>query len=223
MTTLFDKVSGNYDSLSVPNGSITDSTASFQIDQFKGWFYMIGTTEFLIISNTATTLFTSGSLSGFGTSGTYLIAYVGRSYLNQIESDFSNMTKISDDLISKKYDQTNIDISNRVVAYLRPLYGMDRSFYTLKGSFINDFDPLENILNLEIMQQVFAYYLIYLVFKDLSLDQDSHNYFKSEDHFTLFKNTVKDSLSLIQIDFNEDGEADSEEKRNAVSYTRLTR
>ena len=51
----------------------------------------------------------------------------------------------------------------------------------------------------------------------------SQNYFKSEDFFTLFKSTVKDSLALIQIDFNQDGEASAEEKRDSVSYTRLTR
>lgn len=218
MTTLFDKVSGNYDSFN--SSGITDSTASFKVDEFKDWYVTIAGTEFRITSNTATTLSFSNSLASIGS---YEIAFVGRVYLNQIESDFSNTTKINDDLISKKYDQTNIDVSNRVVAYLRPLYGMDTFFYTPKGSFVNDFDPLANILNLEIMQQVFAYYLIYLTFKDLSLDQESHNYFKSEDHFTLFKNTIKDSLSLIQIDFDEDGEADSEEKRSAVSYTRLTR
>ena len=218
MTTLFDKISGSYDSFD--SDGITDSTASFKVNQFKDWYVTIATVEFRITSNTATTLSFSNSLAS---TGSYEIAFVGRVYLNQIESDFSNTTKITNDLISKKYDQTNIDVSNRTVAYLRPLYGMDRSFYTPKGAFVNDFDPLENILNLEIMQQQFAYYLIYLVFKDLSLDQDSHNYFKSEDHFTLFKSTVRDTLSLIQIDFDEDGEADSEEKRNAVSYTRLTR
>ncbi len=218
MTTLFDKVSGNYTS-SDSNG-ITDSAAAFKIDEFKDWYVTINSTEFRITGNTATTLSFSNSLPS---TGSYEIAIVGRTFLTEIESDFSDLVKITDDLISKKYNQTNTDLSNRVVAYLRPLYGMDKSFFAVKGSFVNEFDPLANILNLEIVQQQFGYYLTYLVFKDLSLNQENQNYFKSEDNFTLFKTTIKDSLALIQIDFNEDGEADSEEKRNSVSYLRLTR
>lgn len=218
MTTLFDKVSGTYDSFD--SNGITDSTASFKVDQFKDWYVTIVNVEFRITSNTATTLSFTNSL---GSTGSYEIAIVGRAKLTEIESDFSNTTKINNDLISKKYIQGSEDLNKRVTAYLRSLYGMDTIFFARNGSFVNDFDPFENILNLEIMQQVFAYYLIYLVFKDLSLNQDSYDYFKSEDNFTLFKSTIKDSLSLIQIDFNEDGEASTEEKRNAVSYTRLTR
>ncbi len=218
MTTLFDKISGNYDSFD--SNGITDIAASFKVNEFKDWYVTIASTEFRITSNTATTLSFSNSLAS---TGSYEIAIVGRVNLTELESDFSNLVKIDDAIISKKYNQANTDMSKRVTAYLRPLYGMDRAFYTLKGSFVNDFDPFANILNLEIMQQSFAYYLTYLVFKDLSIDEASYNTFKSEDNFTLFKDTVKDSLSLIQIDFDEDGEADSEEKRNAVSYTRLTR
>jgi hypothetical protein len=218
MTTLFDKVSGSYDSFDA-NG-ITDSTASFKIDEFKNWYVTIASVEYQITSNTATTLSFSNALAS---TGSYEIAFVGRDYLNQLESDYSNTTKISDDLISKKYNQSNIDVSNRLVAYLRGLYGMNTNSYAVNGAFVSDFDPLANILNLDIMQQTFAYYMTYLVFKDLSLDTDSQNYFKSEDFFTLFKSTIKDSLALIQIDFNEDGEASNEEKRDSVSYTRLTR
>lgn len=219
MTTLFDKVSGSYDSFN--STGITDSTAAFKIDEFKGWFV---TTDqggsFQVTSNDETTLSFSNALAAVGT---YEIAFVDREYLKQIESDFSNRTKIDDDLISKKYSQSNVDMSKRVMAYLRSLYGMNTSYYSKNGAFVNDFDPLANILNLEIMQQSYAYYLSYLVFKDLSISQDSNNNYKSDDFFTLFKSTVKDSLALMQIDFNQDGEASNEEKRNSVSYTRLTR
>ena len=165
MTTLFDKISGV--STETSGDGVVDSSADFRIDEFKGFFVCAGGVERLILSNTKTKLVTGFT---FNNDGAYEIAIINRDYLNEIESDFSDTTKISDDLISKKYAQTNIDVSNRTVAYLRPLYGMDNSFYKKNGSFVDDFDPLENILNLRIMQQTFAYYLIYLVFKDLSLD-----------------------------------------------------
>lgn len=219
MITLFDKVTGSYDSFD--SSGITDSTASFTKNEFKDWYIKIGSGGlFQITSNDETTLYFSNTLSQVDT---YEISFVNRDFLEEIESDFSDTVKIPDSLITKKYNQTNKDISNRVVAYLRPLYGMDTSYYTPKDRFVSDYDPLENILNLEIMQQSYAYYLIYLIFKDLSLDQESHNYFKSEDHFTLFKSTIKDSLSLLQIDFDEDGEADNEEKRNSANTLRITR
>ena len=218
MTTLFDKVSGNYDSFD--SAGVTDSTASFKVDQFKGWYVTISSVEYLITGNTATKLLFSNSIAAVGS---YEIAFLGRTKLNEIESDFSNTTKINDDIISKKYAQANIDISNRVVAYLRGLYNMNRDYYTVNGAYLNEFDPLANILNLDIVQQSFGYYVTYLIFKDLSIDQDSYNSFKSEDNFTLFKDTIKTNLALIQIDFDEDGKASNEEKRNSVSYMRLVR
>ena len=205
MAKLFDKVSGSFDSFD--SNGITDSNASFKVDQFKHWFVAIAGNKYTITSNTATTLSFNNSLSA---TGNYEIAFVGRDYLNEIESDFSDVVKINDDLISKKYNQTNIDLSNTVFAFLRPLFN-------------GEFDPTQNILNLSVMQQTFAYYMIYLIFKDLSLNTENQNYFKSEDHLTLFKSTIKDVLALLQVDFDEDGKASSEEKRNSASSFSLVR
>ncbi len=219
MATLFDKVSGTYESFD--SNGITDNEAAFKENEFKDWYVVIGGVEFKIISNTATTLSFSNTLTA---TGSYEIVFIGRVKLTEIESDFSDSVKIPDALISKKYNQTNIDMSNRLFAYLRGLFGMNTGSFVQRSKFTNDFNPLENILNIEIMQQSFCYYLSYLIFKDLSIrHENNQNFVKSEDFFTLFKETIKDNLALIQIDFNEDGEADSEEKRNSVSYNRLTR
>lgn len=202
MAKLFDKVTGT--STSFDSNGITDSSASWVADQFKNWFVTFNSVEYKITSNTATTLVFDNAIVA---DNTYEIAFVGRTFLTEIESDASNTTKISDEDISKKYNQTNTDLSNKVFAYLRTNYA-------------SDFDPLNYILNLEIMQQSFAYYLLGKIYQDLMIDQESFEGFKGYNMFEKsYNDGVRDALSLLQLDSNKNGEADPVEKAYSVSTT----
>ena len=201
----FDKISGSY--TSYDSASITDSSATWVTNAYQNWYVTIASTEYKIESNTSDTLTFSNSLVA---TGTYEIAFLGRTYLTEIESDCSNSTKIPDALILKKYNQANIDIYNKLFAYLRKLYS-------------TDFDPLTNILNVYILQQAYAYYMLYLLYTDLMILEGSFNQYKADLYYNQYKDTVKDALALIQIDFDEDGTADASEKTDSVGGVSLIR
>lgn len=200
MTKLFDKISSTTTSVAVDG--VVDSTKSWAVDQFKDWFVVISGVEYKITSNTETKLFFSNSISG---NHDYEISFVGRSFMLELESDLSDTTKIPDALILKKYNQANTDIHNKIFANLK-LYAT------------TEFDPMENILNLICMQQCFAYYLLSKIYQDLSINQDSFEAFKGYNMYEKsFNDSIKDSLSMIQLDINKNGEADVDEIRHPVS------
>jgi len=200
MSNLFDKAIGTTTSFDA--AKVTDSTADWVANYYKGWFVILGSTEYLITANTATELYFANAI--VANSG-YTIQFVGRTFLTEIESDFSNTTKIPDALIAKKYNQTNVDINNKIFAYLKPF-------------FVGDFNPMDNILNLISLQQSFAYYLAAKVYQDLSIDQDSFESFKGYNMYEKsYNDGIKDSMAMLQLDKNQDGTANAEEIRNTIS------
>lgn len=207
MSNLFDKITGI--STSYTSTSITDTSKSWTTNYYVGWYVVIDSTEYEITANTSDTLTFDNSLAD---NADYSIEFVGRDFLTELESDCSNTTKIPSALISKKYNQVNVDLTNKIFAYLRKL-------------ITDDFDPMANILNLTIMQQSFGYFLLAKIFQDLMIDQNSFESFKGYNMYEKsYNDGIKDALSLIQIDFDEDGEADAIEKNNSVSsYTFLNR
>lgn len=206
MTKLFNKVTGT--STAFDNNSITDNSAEWKVDQFKDWWVVINGNEYLITSNTTDTLLFTNTLIA---NDTYSIEFVGRSYLTEIESDASNTVKIPGDLIEKKYNQANYDITNKIFAYLRILYK-------------SDYDPLANIFNISIVQQSFAYYMLSRIYQDLMIDHESFEAFKGYNMYDKsYNNSIKDSLALLQVDLNADGVINPEEQKYSVSsYTFLT-
>jgi hypothetical protein len=207
MSNLFDKVTGT--TTSFDSSGVTDSSASFTVDYYTGWYVTIDSVEYLITSNTATTLVFANSIAA---NADYSIAIVGRTFLTKIESDGANTTKIPDALIEKKYDQVNTDIQNKIFAYLR-------------GYYTTTFDPLANILNPLVMQQSFAYSVLAKIYQDLMIDQDSFESFKGYNMYNKdYIEAVKDAISLLQVDFDEDGTVDASEKtQSAAAYTFLAR
>lgn len=207
MSKLFDKITGTI--TSYDSSSVTDSSASWEVDYYKDWYVTLDGTEYQITSNTATTLSFTNSISSLLD---YSIEFVGRTFLTELESDASNTTKIPDALISKKYNQANSDLHNKVYAYLRGLY-------------TTDFDPMDNIFNIICMQQSFGYYLLAKIYQDLMIDQDSFEGFKGYNMYEKsYIETVKDSLALIQVDFDEDGVLDADEQtQSAATYAFLSR
>lgn len=207
MANIFDKITGT--STSFDENGITDNTKNFTVNYYVGWFIVINSVEYKITANTATTISFENSIVA---NSDYSIRFVGRTFLTELESDASNDIKIPDSLIDNKYNQVNVDITNKVFAYLRKL--------TTK-----DFDPLANILNLIIMQQTFAYLLLSKVYNDLTIDQNSFESFKAYNTYDKnYNDTIKDSLALLQIDFNEDGEANYNEITSSAStYVYLSR
>lgn len=206
MVKLFDKITGT--TTSFDSEGVTDSTANWKTDQFKEWWVTIDGAEYLITSNNATKLFFSNSISS---NNSYIIAFVGREFLTQTESDVSNVIKIPDALIAKKYNQANFDLSNKIFSYLRGLYRQD-------------FDPLEQIFNIYAMQQSFAYLVLAKIYQDLMIDQESFEGFKGYNMYEKsYNDGINDSLSLLQIDLDKDGVVDVEEEKGFLSSTILAR
>lgn len=199
MANLFDTVEGNYTSATTT--SIADSSAEWKVDQFKNWYVIVSGTEYKITSNTTNTLSFANSLPG---TGSYKIIFIYRAYLLTLESDLSNTTKIPDSLLDLKYDPTNTKISNEVFAYIRV-------------NFTSTFDPTQNMLNQYVMQEAFAYYMLYLIYLDLMISGDSFDKLKMEINYNQYKEDLKNNKALLQLDFDEDGEADFNEEKNSVS------
>ena len=200
MAKLFDKITGT--STNYESDGITDSLVSWTTDQFKDWYVKVGSTEYQITSNTSTKLFFENSLSA---NAGYEVVFVGRTKMLELESDVSDTVKITDGIIAKKYSQSNNDIHNKIFAYLKPF-------------FTDSFNPLENILNLTCMQQVFAYYVLAKIYQDLSIDQDSFEAFKGYNMYEKsFNDGIKDSLAMLQLDLNDDGVANASEIIHTIS------
>ena len=214
---LFEKSEGI--STSSDSEGIIDSAKTFEVNKYKGWFceitYTVETVEMFfnlkIASNTATKIVFEEAID-FPAEVDYNIAFVNRLYLQDIESDAANTVKLTDDLLNSKYKQVNIDLSNKVFSYLR-------------GFYKTDFDPLNKILNLTVLQQVYSYSLLAKTYQDLSIDQDSFEAFKGYNMYEKsYIDGIRDALSLLQIDFNNDGEANSQEIVNpAATFVFMSR
>ena len=207
MATLFDKVIGT--STSFDSEGITDTNQAWIVDQFKGWFVVIDSATYQITSNTTEKLLFSNSIAS---NFSYSIEFVSRTFLTEIESDASDIVKIPDSLLSNKYNQANSDVSKKVFVFLRGLYS-------------DSFDPLASILNLDEMQQTFAYFVLGRIYQDLMIDQESFESFKGYNMYEKsYNDSLRDSLSLLQIDFNKDGEVNAEElTHSAATLTFLGR
>lgn len=200
MTNLFDGYSGIPTSHTAT--TLTDDTANWVVNQWVGWSicFRNDNLNFTIVSNTATTITWTGDLSGNPT--TYDIHFVSRDKLAQIESDAANADLMSEDFLHKKYALANYDISAKVFAYLRSQYR-------------SDFDPLANILNLTSLQQVYCYYVLAKAYQDLSINQDSFESFKGYNMYEKsYNDTIKDALSVLQLDLDQDGVVDNSEILN---------
>ena len=207
MTNLFDRYTGtvsSYDST-----SLTDSTANWTVNEYAGWYVLVGedNKSFKITSNTATTLTFDNDLNG--TLHNFYITFVSRDRIAEIESDASNATMMSNAFLFKKHDLANYDISSKVFAYLRSQYR-------------EDFDPLANILNLTSLQQVFCYYVLAKAYQDLSINQDSFESFKGYNMYEKsYNDTIKDALQMLQIDLDQSGTLDNSEilsNNGAIKY-----
>ena len=204
--SLFAKLLGSFDSFD--SGGITDSAASFKPNYYTGWIALVNNVEYIITGNTASTLYFSNQITAVGD---YEIAFIGRNYLIQFESDCSNLIKIPDQLITSKYYIADTDLTNEVTVYLR-------------GLNTSSFNPLNNILNLTVLQPAFAYHVLDLIYRDLMIDGSSYEAFKSLD---MYRKDYSSSLSvgkaLLEVDYNQNGTADPNEVRISASTVFFSR
>ena len=206
ITTLFDKFTGNF--TSYDNTKIVVASASYKVNYYKGWFCVIDGTEYEITSNSATEIFCNNSLSSIGT---FEIVFLGREFLKRIDSDFDDTVKIPDSLISNKYLMASNDIQIRIQEALKP-------------QITKDFNPMENILNLGNLQYAFSYHIAQSIFMDLNGQYRSSFYNEKSVYFeATYKSNVKNALSTLIIDRDEDNEADFEEKKESVGIYRFKR
>ena len=200
MSQLFDKVKGTITSFNA--SSITDTNANFKVDYYKGWWVVIDNVDYKIESNTTNSLTFWNSIPS---NLPYSIQFISRTSINDFESDASDSFKIPDDIIDKKYNQANTDINNKALIYLRGLYS-------------DTFIPLENILNLTVLQSSFIYYTLSKIYQDLIIDRESFEAFKAYNMYEKsYKDNIADALNLLQVDLNQDGVANTEELNKSAS------
>lgn len=204
MTNLFSKETGL--ATSFTSTKIVDSTKIWKTNQFQNWFVAINSQDYQIVSNNSNELIFNNNLT-ISSNLNYTISFVNRARLSEVESDSLDTIKIPDDLINKKYNQANNDISTKIFANLR--------------SFTKtDFNPLSNIANLYAMQQVFCYFVLAKIFQDLSINQDSFEAFKGYNMYEKsYNDNIKDAISLLQIDFDQSGTIDVNEQNKPSSNT----
>jgi hypothetical protein len=201
MITIFNPISVNVSVTSATELAVNNTT----LPRCGGWFLVSSTATVSIISNTDTTLTVDDTSSLPVSPFDATIIFVERGFLSDIDSDFNNVNQITDNLIASKYRLTNRDVSNQVFSYLR-------EYYT------SNFDPLRNILNLDVLQVAFSFKLAEYIFKDLVINTDSMEAVKGFDLFyKQYLATIKDVLPLLQLDFGENGQALPEVLRNAPS------
>lgn len=204
LTTLFDKFTGDF--ASYDNTKIVVDGADYKVNYYKGWFCVINGTEYEITGNSKTEIFFNNSLSAIGT---FEIVFIGRDFLKRIDSDFKDNVKIPDDLISNKYLMASNDIQIRIEE-------------ALKLQITDNFNPIENILNLNNLQYAFSYHIAQAVFMDLHGGGEFYNE-KSGYFETIYKVNVKNALSTLIIDRDQDNKADIEEKKESVGIYRFRR
>jgi hypothetical protein len=206
LTTLFDKFTGNF--TSYDNTKIVVASASYKVNYYKGWFCVIDGVEYEITGNSATEIFFNNSLSS---TGAFEVVFVGREFLKRIDSDFNDTDKIPDNLISNKYLMASNDIQIKIEE-------------ALKLQITEDFNPIENILNLGNLQYAFSYHICQSVFMDLNGKFGSSFFNEKSVYFeTIYKSNVKNALSTLIIDRDKDNEADYEEKKESVGIYRFKR
>jgi len=204
LTTLFDKFTGDF--ASYDNTKIVVAGADYKINYYKGWFCVINGTEYEITGNSKTDIFFNNSLSAIGN---FEIVFIGRDFLKRIDSDFKDNVKIPDDLISNKYLMASNDIQIRIEE-------------ALKLQITDIFNPIENILNLDNLQYAFSYHIAQAVFMDLHGGGEFYNE-KSGYFETIYKVNVKNALSTLIIDRDQDNKVDIEEKKESVGIYRFRR
>ena len=204
LTTLFNKFTGDF--ASYDNTKIVVAGADYKINYYKGWFCVINGTEYEITGNSKTDIFFNNSLSAIGN---FEIVFIGRDFLKRIDSDFKDNVKIPDDLISNKYLMASNDIQIRIEE-------------ALKLQITDIFNPIENILNLDNLQYAFSYHIAQAVFMDLHGGGEFYNE-KSGYFETIYKVNVKNALSTLIIDRDQDNKVDIEEKKESVGIYRFRR
>lgn len=204
LTTLFNKFTGNF--TSYDNTKIVVASASYKVNYYKGWFCVIDGTEYEITSNSATEIFFNNSLSA---TGTFEIVFLGREFLKRIDSDFENTDTIPDSLISNKYLVASNAIQIRIEE-------------SLKLQITDDFNPIENILNIGNLQYAFSYYIAQSIFMDLNGKNGSSFYNEKSVYFeTMYKNNLV--LSTLIIDRDKDGKVDAEERKESIGIYQFKR
>ena len=205
-TILFQPLTGSYtiDASSLDGDGLTISGADFALDYYTCWFikltYGAGPTvdEFQITGNTATKLLFTNTIAEVGT---YSVEFITKNYLEDIESDMGS-TKVSDSLAADKIALAGDDMEKKIYANFKNLY----------AQFANDVEPLLLVLNLYQIQRQYGYKAIAMTYMDLIVEPGDTNDLKKEDYRGFFKDTIKDALSLLAVDLDQDDTLDNDEK-----------
>lgn len=190
---MFENVTGSF--TAVDSTGITVDISTTATDALKSWrcttLISATYTEFEITSNSQVKIFFINSLVG---TGTFTAAFITRAFLEEFESDMESVGKVPASLIDKKIEVTRKHFTEKIKSQFRYLY----------SDYPNETDPFTRIINLNEVQVAFAYYIIYEIYSDLSIEEGDNSDHKSRKYLSRYKDIMKESLSLLSVDTDSD-------------------
>ena len=206
---MFESITGDFEIVDLSSAGLVVDLPDAIDDFYKNWIVTLEYTiaaveysgEFTITANTQTLLSFTNSLSLAGATGlSYTIAFITQNLLIQDESDMAISAKVPEALYLKKLAVTKTFFEQKIKAQFRNLYLQ-----------YDDVDPLSLIYNLYEIQTVFIYYCIAQIYFDLITEPNDTNELKYNEKMKMFNSLFKDSMSLLSVDLDEDGELSNDE------------
>lgn len=192
---MFEQITGSFSS--IDSEGMTADLTGINTNALRAWGCIVVIsgiyTEFEITANSQTKVYFENSLVG---TGTFIIDFVTRKILEDFESDVVSVGKVTDGLIDKKVEVTRKHFREKIKSQFRYLF----------SDYPDEADPLDRIINLNEIQVAFIYYTIYEIYTDLSLEEGDNNDYKSKKYLSRYKDIMKESLSLLSVDTDNDSE-----------------
>lgn len=211
---MFENVTNSFEIADLSSTGLVVSLSSTIEDFYQGWIIAIDYTidgeaehsEFTITGNTASLVSFANSLNLTGATGlSYTISFVSQELISKFDSDMAVGTKVPAVLYAKKEVQVKIFFEQKIKAHFRNLYAA-----------YSDINPLSLISNQFEIQTAYIYYFIAQIYFDLITEPNDTNEIKYREYMKFFNGIFTDSMSLLVVDANEDGEISNAEKSTDV-------
>lgn len=189
---IFDAVTGT--TTAYTSTTITDSSAAFVVDFYRGWTVAVDSVEYDIVSNTETTL-TISSANLMASNDTYSINFLTRATLAKIDDKASNITYFPNALVTSKINQTYIDFEQKIYA----------KYKYLLTSFTDGELPQDYVYNLFRLKQTMSYYCLESMYIDAAIQDNDFALYRAEYSRKKYRDTLENSLGLLAVDVDKTG------------------
>lgn len=200
---MFESLTGSFSSGSLDSSGLSVALSNYD-NYFKKWSVSLtispnAAVSYLVTSSDAAKLYFTNALTG---GGTYSVDFINRAILTTYESMISFVNKVPDALLNSKIALTK-DYFDKLVR---------KNFRNKYDDVSVDTDPMTLITNLYEIQDAFCYYCLFLIFTDTQILKDDMSAYKSDKYYKQYQAMLKESMSLIAFDENEDSKISNAEK-----------